>query len=133
MTEARDIVTRTRRFAHMIVNSADEADQAVFDTISAERVTLATDPADLRMQARIYQSLCDRLVRTEPSVTPPAITPADQPVIRRFRNLPIVNRLAFALMVIEEFSSDTAATILRLPDNTLEEKIQQSRLMLFED
>lgn len=133
MTEARDIVTRTRRFAHMIVSCADEADQAVFDALNAERVSLASNPADYRLQARIYRSLCDRLINTDPGTVAVDQDKATQPVIVKFRKLPIVNRLAFALLVIEEFSSDTAASILRLPDNTLEEKIQQSRLMLFEE
>lgn len=133
MKEPRDLVTRTRRFAHLIVSCAEEADEYVFDVISEQRDRLNPGLNHEEMRTLVYRSLCDRLATRQEAV--PVKFDAHQitPVISRFKNLPIVNRMAFALMVIEEFSSDAAAHILRMPDTTLEEKIHQSRQLLFEE
>ena len=134
MYEPRDIIARTRRFAHLIASSAEEADRFVFDVVEAEQVHLSADCADDGLRNHLYRSLCDRL--SSGTSAPDGHGESEsgiQPVIWRFRRLPMDNRLAFALMVIEEIPSDTAADILRIPDTTLEKRIQQSRKMMFEE
>lgn len=134
MYEARDIIARTRRFAHLIASSAEEADRFVFDVVEAEQGLLSASFPDDGLRNHLYRSLCDRLSSDTYAPDDRAETESDvQPVIWRFRRLPMDNRLAFALMVIEEIPSGMAADILRIPDTTLEKRIQQSRRMMFEE
>ncbi|NHK28197.1 hypothetical protein FF098_009805 [Parvularcula flava] len=134
MHEARDIIARTRRFAHLIASNAEEADQFVFDVVEAEQVYLSADFAEDGLRDHLYRSLCDRLASKPYAPEDKGGGDSDvQPAIWRFRQLPMDNRLAFALMVIEEIPSASAAGILRIPDTTLEKRIQQSRRMMFED
>ncbi|GGD15403.1 hypothetical protein [Aquisalinus flavus] len=134
MYEPRDIIARTRRFAHLIASSAEEADRVVFDVVEAEQSYLSARFIDDSLRTRLYRSLCDRLAAQTSAATEEGEADGSaQPVIWRFRRLPMDNRLAFALMVIEEIPSSTAADILRIPDTTLEKRIQQSRRMMFEE
>lgn len=134
MYEPRDIIARTRRFAHLIASSAEEADRVVFDVVEAEQGYLSARFNDDSLRIRLYRSLCDRLAsQATAAADRDEADTGTQPVIWRFRRLPMDHRLAFALMVIEEIPSSTAADILRIPDTTLEKRIQQSRQMLFEE
>jgi len=134
MYEARDIIARTRRFAHLIASNAEDAERVVFNVVEAEQVYLTATYDGDGLRNHLYRSLCDRLSEDPSSASDDAQTNDDlQPAIWRFRRLPVANRLAFALMVIEEIPSGTAADILRIPDTTLEKRIQQSRQMMFEE
>lgn len=131
MSEPRDIIARTRRFAHLILSSAEQADRFVFDVIEQEQSRLTIGDTE-HLRTSLYRSLCDRLASSEDGEAN-GIDRDGLPVIGKFRSLPLINRMAFALMVIEEFPSDTAARILRLSDDSLEEKIDQSRKLMFEE
>ncbi|MEO1656089.1 MAG: sigma factor-like helix-turn-helix DNA-binding protein [Pseudomonadota bacterium] len=118
------VQARLSRFALCIAPSSD----TVFDVI--ERVlphATAADEAPMREAYRLLLQELDGFVDDLASVN----APPPPSIVARFSYLPYHQRVAFALVVIEEFSIDDTAEIMDLGVDDVRSLLMATRDFLF--
>jgi DNA-directed RNA polymerase specialized sigma24 family protein len=126
MGRHEDIVARRlRRLARALVSDVDCADQLVLETLTAAE-------ASCMHIHQLFAILIARRREREtllPRVRPPA--PKAQPdILRAFEALPLVDREALALVVVEQLEYEDAARILDVPLATFISRLTQARATL---
>jgi RNA polymerase sigma-70 factor (ECF subfamily) len=127
MGRHEDIVARRlRRFARTLVSDVDCADQLVLETLTAAEASCM----------HIHQLFAILIARRRERETllPRVRTPgpkAPQPdILRAFEALPLVDREALALVVVEQLEYEDAARILDVPVPTFISRLTQARSTL---
>ena len=124
MGRHEDIVARRlRRFARALVSDADCADQLVLETLTA------AEPGCMHVH-QLFAILIARRREREtqlPRARAPAAKAPQPDILRAFEALPLTDREALALVVVEQLEYEDAARILDVPLATFIARLTQAR------